>query len=232
MKKLSFLSALCAVMAMMLTSCTGNEELLQSMVGTWTDNDAEETVTIQFYPSTDGHTGKFIERRSYVMDGEDSDGIEMNIRCNTYITGTFTLTDERRLTYEYDLDKLTVMPEDEDMAGYTQRNIEYNNSHDNVFQFAGTEDAEVQEHLTNVLASGANKHGMRKIGLSTTGRPKTKGSNTLKNINGKPNLAAPRHDSCREKTKIAMERAMICTKPTRKNVSVKIFSTMPVWLAA
>ena len=158
MKKLSFLSALCAVMAMMLTSCTGNEELLQSMVGTWTDNDAEETVTIQFYPSTDGHTGKFIERRSYVMDGEDSDGIEMNIRCNTYITGTFTLTDERRLTYEYDLDKLTVMPEDEDMAGYTQRNIEYNNSHDNVFQFAGTEDAEVQEHLTNVLASGEEEN--------------------------------------------------------------------------
>ena len=139
MKKNLFFSVMAAAVVMLLSSCTDNKELLANMVGTYTDNDSEEKVTVQFYPSTDGHTGNFIEKREVVLDGTDGDDIEMNIQTTVYISGKFTLTDDCRISYDYDLDKMAVFFDDEDMEGYAQRNIEFNDAHDICYKYPGEE---------------------------------------------------------------------------------------------
>ena len=147
MKKSLFFSMLAALMVLALSSCSLNEDLLKNMVGTYTDNDPDEKVTLQFYPSTDGETGRFIECRESLKDGEDSDGIEVNIHMTAFVTGTYKLTADQRLSYVYDLDEVAVFYDEDDMAAYVQRNIEYNDAHDNVWGYQGHEAAEIQEQL-------------------------------------------------------------------------------------
>lgn len=139
MKKNLFFSVMAAAVVMLLASCTDNKELLANMVGTYTDNDAEEKVTVQFYPSADEQTGKFVEKREVVLDGTDGDDIELNIKTTVYITGVYTLTADRRISYKYDLDKLAIFLDEEDMVGYTQRNIEFNDANGNCYEYQGKE---------------------------------------------------------------------------------------------
>ena len=108
MKKNVFFTMLATLMVLALTSCSLNEDLLKKMVGTYTDNDPDEKVTVQFYPSTDGETGRFIECRESLKNGEDSDGIEVNIHMTAFVTGTYKLTADQRLSYVYDLDMVEV----------------------------------------------------------------------------------------------------------------------------
>lgn len=150
MRKNLLFTALAACLVL-LASCTDNKELLANMVGTYCDNDPDEKVTVQFYPSEDGHTGRFVECRSTLLDGEDADGIELNIHVNTYVTGTFTLTDERRLSYEYDTDKVMCYFDTEDMEAYAKRNIEYNDANNNCFAYQGEELSDIINTLDNLL---------------------------------------------------------------------------------
>lgn len=147
MKKSFFFSVLTAVAVLALSSCTSNEEILKNMVGTYSDNDSEEKVTVQFYPSTDGQTGRFIECRESMIDGEDSDGILRDYHTSTYVTGTYTLTAEGRLSYQYDTEQVMVYYNTEEMAAYVQRNIEYNDANDNCFGYQGHTPEEIQEQL-------------------------------------------------------------------------------------
>lgn len=157
MRKNVIFTALAAMMVLVLASCTDNKELLANMVGTYTDNDPEEKVTIQFYPSTDGHTGRFIESREYLVDGDDNDGIEVNVHATAYITGTYTLTDERHLSYKYDIDELSIFYDTEEMEAYAQRNIDHNNANNNCFGYQGHSLQEVAETLSNSMANNASK---------------------------------------------------------------------------
>lgn len=147
MKKNVFFTMLATLMVLALSSCTTNEDLLKNMVGTYTDNDPDEKVTVQFYPSTDGQTGRFIECRQSLKDGEDSDGVEVNIHMTAFVTGTYKLSYDQRLSYVYDIDAVEVFYDDDDMAAYVQRNIEYNDAHDNVWGYQGHEPEEIQAQL-------------------------------------------------------------------------------------
>lgn len=151
MKKSLFFSMLAALMVLALSSCTDNKELLANMVGTYTDNDSDDKVTVQFYPSKDGHTGRFIERRESFFDGTDDDGIEMNFGMMTFVTGTFTLTDDCRLSYAYDTDAVEVYFDDEEFGAYVQRNIEFNAANGNKYDFEGHDFDEIKLFLEGNL---------------------------------------------------------------------------------
>lgn len=146
-----FFSALCAMMAMMLMSCTDNKELLANMVGTYCDNDPESATTLQFYPSTDGHTGRFVEKTDFIVSDPDEDGIETNVHANVYITGTYTLTDERRLSYKYDTDEIVVRYDNDDLAAYADRNIEFNNANNDVHKIKDMSKEDVMAALESFL---------------------------------------------------------------------------------
>ena len=147
MKKNLFFTMLASLMVLALSSCTDNAELLANMVGTYTDNDPDEKVTVQFYPSTDGKTGRFIECRESLVSGEDTDGIARDYHMTAYVTGTYTLSVDQRLSYKYDLDKVMVYYDSDEMAAYVQRNIEYNDANDNCFGYQGHTPEEIQEQL-------------------------------------------------------------------------------------
>ena len=151
MKKSLFFTALAALMVLVFSSCTDNKELLANMVGTYCDNDPEETVTIQFYPSADGHTGRFIEVRTFFEDMSDGDDIEINVHGRVYITGTYTLTDERRLSYKYDLDDIGIFYDDDDMEAYADRNIAFNDANGNKYDYQGVDKADIIATLESML---------------------------------------------------------------------------------
>ena len=154
MKRNVFFATISALLVLALSSCTGNEQLLKDMVGTWdgTTNvnygdgtKAEAQQILQFFASEDGKTGKFIEVLNGSEADTDEDGIEYEVPYTTFIIGNYLVDEDGDLQLRYDLNTLSVFAHQDGIEDYAQKNYDYYNSGEVENMFDGATVADIAE---------------------------------------------------------------------------------------
>lgn len=115
MRRFLLFTMMLAVVSM-FTACEDTDaKLAQDLKGAWKGttliNDEEYPMAYQFFESTDGKTGKFVEITSDSYT-EKLDGVEYGLPCFVYVGGQYTI-DEGWLSLKYD-PETTLIEMDED----------------------------------------------------------------------------------------------------------------------
>lgn len=120
MKRFLLFTMMLAVVSM-FTACEDTDaQLAEKLKGTWIGttliNEEEHTMMYQFFESTDGKTGKFVEitRDKY---SEEVEGTEYELPCSVYVGGTYKI-DEGWLSLTYAPKTAIIEMDDEELGAF------------------------------------------------------------------------------------------------------------------